>query len=75
MVHETDGVYLTREDVAGLVQPGEIEDVVPEGGVLKDYGILSVENLPGYFVDYGVLRERAGVAIYQGASGERCSLG
>jgi len=64
-VRETEGVYITRSDVAEIVQPGEIESMVPSGGVLEDYGMVSVENLPGYFMDIGLLQERAGMVIYQ----------
>lgn len=64
-VRETDGVRVTRSDVAEMMQPGEIEDLVPEGGLLRDYGMVTIENLPGYFMDIELLMERAGIAIYQ----------
>jgi hypothetical protein len=48
-----------------MMQPGEVADLVPDGGVLKDYGMVSMENLPGYFTDFSILQERAGMAIFQ----------
>lgn len=64
-VRETEGVYITRADVAEMIQPKEIKSLVPDGGVLGDYGMVSMENLPGYFVDFSLLQERAGMVIYQ----------
>ena len=64
-VRETEGVYITRADVAEMIQYGEIKSLVPDGGVLGDYGMVSMENLPGYFLDFSLLQERAGMAIYQ----------
>jgi hypothetical protein len=64
-VRKTQGVHITRADVAEMMQPGEVADLVPDGGVLKDYGMVSMENLPGYFTDFSILQERAGMAIFQ----------
>lgn len=64
-VRGTEGVSVTRADVAEMMQSGEIEGLVPEGGALQDYGMASVEGMPGYFMDFDVLMERAGVAVYQ----------
>ncbi|PCM45938.1 hypothetical protein [Marinobacter sp. ANT_B65] len=64
-VRETEGVYVSSSDVVEMMQSGEIESMVPSGGVLEDYGMVSVENLPGYFMDFGHLQERAGMVIYQ----------
>ncbi|TYC63820.1 hypothetical protein FMN52_00930 [Marinobacter sp. BW6] len=64
-VRGTEGVSITRADVAEMMQPGEIEGLVPYGGALQDYGMVSVEGLPGYFMDFDLLMERAGMAIYQ----------
>lgn len=64
-VRATQGVSITRADVAEMMQPGEIASLVPDGGSLKDYGMVSVEGLPGYFMDFDLLMERAGMAVYQ----------
>lgn len=64
-VRGTEGVAVTRADVAEMMLPGEIEDLVPDGGVLQDYGLVTIEGLPGYFMDFDVLMERAGIAVYQ----------
>lgn len=64
-VRGTEGVSVTRADVAEMMQSGEIEGLIPEGGALLDYGMVSVEGLPGYFMDFDVLMERAGMAVYQ----------
>ncbi|WP_309044472.1 hypothetical protein [Marinobacter sediminicola] len=64
-VREMGGAHISRSDVAGMLQPGEVDALVPEDGVLYDYGMVSIEDLPGYFVDFGLLAERAGVVMFQ----------
>lgn len=65
MVRDTQGVHISRADVAELMQPGEVDEMVPEGGVLEDHGMVTVEEQPGYFMDFGLVMERSGVVVYQ----------
>ncbi|WP_417539427.1 hypothetical protein [Marinobacter sp.] len=64
-VRETDGVHISRSDVAEMLQPGEVDALVPADGVLYDYGMVTIEGLPGYFIDFGQLAERAGTVMFQ----------
>jgi hypothetical protein len=58
-------VHVTRADVAEMMLPGEIEYFVPDVSFLGDYGMVSMEDLPGYFVDFSLIQERAGMVIFQ----------
>jgi len=64
-VRETGVMNVSRADVAELMQPDEVMSLLPDGSELEEYGLVSVENMPGYFVDFSHLNERAGMAIYQ----------
>ena len=65
MVRDTAGETPSRTDIAGWMQPGEIETLVPDGGVLRDHGMVMIEDQPGYFMDFEMLIERAGAVVFQ----------
>ena len=65
MVRDSAGENPSRTDIAEWMLPGEIETLVPDGGVLRDHGLVMIENQPGYFMDFEMLNQRAGAVVFQ----------
>ena len=46
------GEIVTEKDVLGLLNPKDIQDFIPDGGVYLNSGKLTLENLPGFWVHF-----------------------
>lgn len=56
-------VKISKQDIQDLVTSGEIKTLVPPGGTYIGGGVQTVESSPGYWVDYSITTERAGMQL------------
>lgn len=52
------GKQITENDVAEMLNPTDIKDFIPDGGVYLDSGKLTLEQLPGFWLRYQVNSKR-----------------
>ena len=61
------GENITQEEIVEFIRSGEIQDIVPEGGVYVDGGELMLEGAPGYWykaeVEMKRLRDTVGLEL------------
>ena len=48
------GEKITEKDVSEILNPKDIQDFIPDGGIYLDSGKLTLENLPGFWVHFKV---------------------
>lgn len=46
------GEKITEQDISEILNPKDIQDFIPDGGVYLNSGKLSLENLPGFWVHF-----------------------
>lgn len=46
------GEKITEKDVSEILNPKDIQDFIPDGGVYLESGKLTLENLPGFWVHF-----------------------
>ena len=46
------GEKITEKDVSEILNPKDIQDFIPDGGVYLNSGKLTLENLPGFWVHF-----------------------
>jgi hypothetical protein len=63
-VRDAAGSNPDRHSIEEFVRSGEVKDIVPQGGTFQDAGVFSLEKRSGYWIEYSVRQERAGVRMY-----------
>ena len=53
-----DGKYLSTNDIKGMVSQKEMQEALPANAILKDYGFMKLETLPGYWQRYSMTIQR-----------------
>jgi len=53
-----DGKYLSTNDIKGMVNQKEMQEALPANAILKDYGFIKLETLPGYWQRYSMTIQR-----------------
>lgn len=48
------GEKITEKDILEILNPKDVQDFIPDGGVYLDSGKLTLENLPGFWVHFKV---------------------
>jgi len=61
-IHELSlptGVMITESDVDEILNPSDLKELLPAGAEIMNYGKLTLEGFPGYWVNYKITRARA----------------
>jgi len=53
-----NGEYLSTNDIKGMVNQKEMKEALPANAMLKDYGFIKLETLPGYWQRYSITLQR-----------------
>lgn len=53
-----DGKYLFTNDIKGMVNQKDMKEALPPNAILKDYGFIKLETLPGYWQRYSMTIQR-----------------
>jgi hypothetical protein len=64
-IRDSEGYTPTNSDVESFVSSGEVKDMVPSGAAYINSGLFSLEMLKGYWIEMGIIEERAGIKLYQ----------
>lgn len=59
------GGKVSKQDIQDLIDTGELKTIAPPGATFIDGGAQTVENQPGFWMDYNISVERAGISVYQ----------
>lgn len=53
-----DGKYLTESDIKSTVNKKDMNEAIPPDSILKDFGYMKLETLPGYWQRYSMKIQR-----------------
>lgn len=53
-----DGKYLSVNDIKSTVNKEDMKETLPPNAILKDYGFIKLETLPGYWQRYSMTIQR-----------------
>lgn len=53
-----DGKYLSANDIKSTVNKKDMKEALPPNAILKDYGFIKLETLPGYWQRYSMTIQR-----------------
>ncbi|WP_415396248.1 hypothetical protein [Sulfurimonas sp. CS5] len=53
-----DGKYLTESDIKSTVNKKDMNEAIPPDSILKDFGYMKLETLPGYWQRYSMKVQR-----------------
>lgn len=53
-----DGIYLTENEIKNSINKKYMDEATPPNAILKDYGFIKLETLPGYWQRYSMTMQR-----------------
>lgn len=53
-----DGKYLSANDIKSTVNKKDMKEALPPNSILKNYGFIKLETLPGYWQRYSITMQR-----------------
>lgn len=53
-----DGIYLTESEIKNSINKEYMNEATPPNAILKDYGFIKLETLPGYWQRYSMTMQR-----------------
>lgn len=53
-----DGIYLTESEIKNSINKEYMNEAIPPNAILKDYGFIKLETLPGYWQRYSMTIQR-----------------
>lgn len=53
-----EGIYLSESDIKSTVNKKDMNEAIPPNSILKDFGFIKLETLPGYWQRYSMKIQR-----------------
>ena len=63
LVYPTNGVTVDIDTVRSMINDTDMQEMIPEGSLLLEYGYINIERQPGYYQDLKMKQDRVDISM------------